>query len=70
MNQCKQCGSTSYKPIIRRDQQGVMRPSGQYQCTGCNLVFTTLGEWRNGEVLYKSAEQNLQDQPQNHDRLS
>lgn len=46
MNKCHQCGSTSYKPIIRRDDQGVMRPSGQYQCTGCNLVFANFDEWR------------------------
>ena len=70
MNKCKQCGSTSYKPIIRRDQKGVMRPSGQYQCTGCNLVFTTVDEWRNGEAFHNSAEQTLLDQPQNHNRLS
>jgi len=69
MIKCKQCGSTSYKPIIRRDDQGVMRPSGQYQCTGCILVFTTLNAWRNGSVLH-NAEQTLLDQPQNHDRLS
>ncbi len=23
-----------------------MRASGQYQCTGCNLVFANLDEWR------------------------
>lgn len=64
MNKCHQCGSTSYKPIIRRDQQGVMRPSGQYQCTGCNRVFTTLDTWRNGEAFH-NAEQTLLDQSQN-----
>jgi len=49
MNKCKQCGSTSYKPVIKRDERGVMRTSGQYKCTGCSLVFSTLAEWRSGE---------------------
>lgn len=53
MNKCHQCGSPSYKNVIKRDQDGVMRPSGQYQCTGCNLVFARLSEWRNGEVPHK-----------------
>ena len=63
MNKCKQCGSTSYKPIIKRDDQGVMQPSGKYQCTDCKLVFATLDEWRYGEVIHNSTEKTLQDRP-------
>ena len=69
MNKCNQCGSTSYKPIIKRDDQGVMRPSGQYQCAGCNLVFANLDEWRHGEVLHSNTEENLPGQPQNRSGL-
>ncbi len=25
-----------------------MRPSGQYRCVGCNLVFNSIDEWRTG----------------------
>jgi len=46
MNKCVQCGSTSYKPIIKRDDQGVMRPSGEFRCTGCSLIFKNIDEWR------------------------
>jgi rubredoxin len=48
INKCRQCGAKSYKPVIERDGLGVMRPSGKYQCTGCKLVFETVGEWRSG----------------------
>jgi len=48
INKCHQCGATSYKPVIKRDDQGVMRASGKYQCTGCRLVFETINEWRAG----------------------
>jgi hypothetical protein len=48
VNKCHQCGATSYKPVIKRDDQGVMRASGTYQCTGCRLVFETINEWRAG----------------------
>jgi hypothetical protein len=70
MNKCIQCGSTSYKPIIKRDDQGVMRASGQYQCTGCKLVFATLDEWRHGQVRHSNTENMLPGQPQNRVDLS
>ena len=57
MNKCHQCGSSSYKHVIKRDQDGVMRPSGQYQCTGCKLVFASLSDWRNGKVPHKDNDQ-------------
>ncbi|MFZ4539984.1 hypothetical protein [Propionivibrio sp.] len=47
-NRCRSCGATSYKPIISRDEKGGMRPSGQYRCVGCNLVFKAIDEWRVG----------------------
>jgi len=46
INHCHQCGATSYKPVIKRDGQGAMTMSGTYQCTGCQLEFTTIDEWR------------------------
>jgi hypothetical protein len=45
-NQCHQCGATSYQPVIKRDDQGVMRPSGEFRCTGCRLIFKSIDEWR------------------------
>ncbi|NCN70801.1 MAG: hypothetical protein GW907_06585 [Betaproteobacteria bacterium] len=47
-NRCHQCGATSYKTIIKRDDQGVMSPSGEFKCTGCSLTFKTIDEWRAG----------------------
>ncbi len=51
MNKCKICDATSYKPIIRRDEKGVLRVTGQYQCAGCKREFATFDDWRNGDVL-------------------
>lgn len=50
INKCHQCGATSYKPVIKRDELGAMTMSGTYQCTGCRLEFTTIDEWRTGTV--------------------
>lgn len=49
-NSCHNCGSTSYRPIIARDEHGVMQPTGRYVCTGCKLEFTDINDWRNGPV--------------------
>jgi hypothetical protein len=48
VNRCRSCGAASYKPVISRDEAGGMRPSGQYRCVGCNLVFNSIDEWRTG----------------------
>jgi hypothetical protein len=48
LHRCHRCGATSYRPVIERDAQGAMRPNGRYRCTGCELVFATLREWREG----------------------
>ena len=45
-NSCSQCGATSYRPVIGRDGRGAMQPTGRYCCTGCNLEFGVLDEWR------------------------
>jgi hypothetical protein len=47
INNCHRCGATSYKPVIKRDDSGTMKPSGEYQCVGCKLVFTEIDTWRN-----------------------
>jgi len=47
INKCHRCGATSYKPVIKRDESGTMKPSGEYQCVGCKLVFTDIDTWRN-----------------------
>jgi hypothetical protein len=46
MNACRHCGATSYRPVIARDDAGVMRPTGRHQCCGCRLVFDDLRDWR------------------------
>jgi len=46
INKCYRCGATSYKPIIKRDSAGGMRPSGIYQCVNCKMEFTSVNEWR------------------------
>lgn len=49
VNACHRCGTTSYHPVFARAADGVMRPSGQYMCVKCKLLFTTITEWRLGE---------------------
>ena len=52
-NKCHHCGATSYKPVIKRDASGSMKPSGQYQCAGCGLAFGSIDEWRTGINMLK-----------------
>jgi hypothetical protein len=47
-NKCHRCGAASYKPVIKRDEDGAMNPSGESQCVGCKLIFTEIDEWRVG----------------------
>lgn len=47
-NVCRQCGSAAYRPVLARDATGAMRPSGQYQCARCRLLFSSLAQWRLG----------------------
>ena len=47
-NSCYKCGATSYRAVIGRDGRGAMQPTGRYCCTGCNLEFGMLDEWRRG----------------------
>lgn len=48
VNTCHRCGATSYRPVMARAADGNMRPSGQYSCIRCKLVFITVKEWRQG----------------------
>lgn len=63
INRCHQCGATSYKPVIKRDELGVMTMSGTYQCTGCRLEFTDIDTWRLGEAgqVYVEVDAASQD---------
>lgn len=45
-NACGRCGATAYKSLMARDEAGVMRPSGRYQCVQCRRVFSRVEEWR------------------------
>jgi DNA-directed RNA polymerase subunit RPC12/RpoP len=42
---CRECGATSYQQVIDRAQNGVLKPTGQYKCTGCRNVFATIRAW-------------------------
>jgi DNA-directed RNA polymerase subunit RPC12/RpoP len=42
---CRDCGCTSYQPVIGRAESGALLPTGQYKCTGCRTVFDTIREW-------------------------
>jgi len=48
INKCHRCGATSYKPVIKRDGTGTMKPSGEYQCVGCKFLFTDIEVWKHG----------------------
>lgn len=43
---CRECGAVAYRPVIARDAAGRLTASGLYQCTGCQLRFKELKEWR------------------------
>jgi DNA-directed RNA polymerase subunit RPC12/RpoP len=43
--QCRECGATSYQPVIERNPGGALRPTGAYKCTGCRNVFASLKAW-------------------------
>ena len=47
-NSCRMCGATSYRQVITRDDQGVMRHGGLYRCSGCSAVFADPKAWREG----------------------
>lgn len=42
---CRECGATSYQPVIERVASGALKPTGQYKCTGCRNVFASLRAW-------------------------
>ncbi len=42
---CRECGATSYQPMIGRAANGALLPTGQYRCSGCRNVFATLKAW-------------------------
>ena len=47
---CRMCGATSYRPVIDRDADGALRPTGLFHCSGCSVVFTDPKAWRDGQV--------------------
>ncbi len=49
VNSCGRCGATSYRLVIERQSDGVMRPSGRSRYGGCKREFSTLGEWRDAD---------------------
>jgi len=42
---CRECGATSYQPVIGRAQNCALLPTGQYRCTGCRNIFATIRAW-------------------------
>jgi hypothetical protein len=61
INKCHRCGATSYKPVIKRDENGTMMPSGEHQCVGCKLIFTDIDAWRIGPVELELTQTQEQD---------
>lgn len=39
---CRECGATSYQPVMDRAANGALQPTGAYKCTGCRNVFASL----------------------------
>ena len=56
-NNCHRCGAASYKPVIKRDENGSMNPSGASQCVGCKLIFTEIDEWRVGPAAKEGGQE-------------
>lgn len=42
---CRDCGATSYQPVIDRAQNGALLPTGQYRCSGCRSIFANVRSW-------------------------
>jgi DNA-directed RNA polymerase subunit RPC12/RpoP len=42
---CRECGATSYQPMLGRAHNGALLPTGKYRCTGCRNVFDDLKSW-------------------------
>ena len=42
---CRECGATSYQPVVDRAANGALKPTGAYKCTGCRNVFASLRAW-------------------------
>jgi hypothetical protein len=61
-NKCHRCGAASYKPVIKRDESGTMKPSGESQCVGCNLIFTEIDEWRVVPAADEGAQAQVREQ--------
>jgi hypothetical protein len=61
-NKCHRCGAASYKPVIRRDEDGAMNPSGESQCVGCKLIFTEIDEWRMVPAANEGAQAQVREQ--------
>ncbi|MDP3653499.1 MAG: hypothetical protein Q8R67_17665 [Rhodoferax sp.] len=45
MYKCRDCGATSYQSVIGRAQNGALLATGQYRCTGCRNVFSSIRDW-------------------------
>lgn len=50
IHSCSKCGATSYRRVVARDDQGALRTTDRYQCSGCRVVFSDLKSWRDGEA--------------------
>mgnify|MGYP003517646547 CR=1 FL=1 len=42
---CRDCGATSYQPVMDRAPSGALQATGQYRCTGCRNIFATIRDW-------------------------
>jgi hypothetical protein len=43
---CRVCGSTSYRSVFDRNDEGAIRPTSLLRCSGCTLTFRNPKEWR------------------------
>jgi hypothetical protein len=42
---CRECGATSYQPVIDRADNGALLPTGQCRCSGCRNIFDSVRSW-------------------------
>ncbi len=48
LNRCGYCGATSYRRVLARDTEGVMRYAEPLLCSSCQREFADLTAWREG----------------------
>ncbi|MBU4182550.1 MAG: DUF1289 domain-containing protein [Gammaproteobacteria bacterium] len=48
-NRCGVCGSTSYRYLVARNEEGTLTRTQTLVCDGCGRTFQEVATWREGK---------------------